>query len=57
MELGPSIWLTLLTVGVVMLGLAMAYGISRNRKRSDYEKARTEAATREEFRREDRDRT
>lgn len=56
MEIGPSIWLALLTVGVVMLGLAMAYGISRTRRRSAYEKARTETATREEFRREDRDR-
>lgn len=55
MESGPSVWLILLTVGVVILGLAMAYGAYRSRQQSRSEKALTEAATRREYEREDRD--
>jgi len=52
---GPAFWLILLTLGVLILGGAMAYGMMRNRQRRPIEKAVTEAATREVYRREDRD--
>ncbi|MCR6670707.1 hypothetical protein [Devosia ginsengisoli] len=55
MESGPSFWLIVLTLGVVILGAAMAYGLYRNRQRSRAEKALTEAATHAEYEREDRD--
>lgn len=55
MESGPTLWLLLLTAGVVLLGLAIAYGISQNRKRSSAEKALTEVATQREYQKEDRD--
>ena len=55
MEAGPSFWLILLTIGVAALGLAMAYGVRRNKQRSLQEKLVTDAATRREFREEDRD--
>jgi hypothetical protein len=57
MESGPTLWLLLLTVGVVALGLAIGYGISQNRKRTAAEKTLTEAATLREYQREDRDRS
>ncbi len=50
-----TVWLLLLTVGVIALGLAMAYGINRNRTRTPAEKQLTEAATRQEYRMEDKD--
>lgn len=40
-------------VGVVILGLAVAYGISRNRKRTRAEKQVTEAATRANYAKQD----
>ena len=40
-------------VGVVILGLAMAYGISRNRNRTRAEKQLTEAATRANYAKQD----
>ena len=40
--------------GVLLLGLALAYGIFRNRTRSSRERAVTEAATKERYRQEDR---
>ena len=52
---GPAFWLILLTLGVVVLGVAMAYGLMRNRQRAPREKAVTDAATRAEHQREDRD--
>lgn len=55
MEAGPSFWLILLTIGVAALGLAMAFAIRRNKQRSPQEKMVTDAATRREFREEDRD--
>lgn len=55
MESGPAVWLLLLTAGAVVLGTAIAYGISQNRKRTPGEKAMTEAATRREYQKEDRD--
>lgn len=48
-------WLLVLTLGVVVLGAAIAFGAMRNRSRSLAERARTEAATREEYREEDRE--
>lgn len=55
MESGPFLWLILLTVGVAALGLAIAFGMGRNRQRTPVEKAVTEAATQREYKREDRD--
>lgn len=52
---GPALWLIVLTIGVALLGGAIAYGIARNRKRSRGERALTEAATRREYERQDRD--
>lgn len=40
--------------GALLLGLALAYGISRNRTRTPRERAITEAATKERYRQEDR---
>ena len=40
--------------GVLLLGLALAYGISRNRTRTSRDRAITEAATEERYRQEDR---
>ena len=57
MESGPALWLMLLTIGVIALGAAMAYGIIQNRKRTRAEKALTEAATRREYQKEDSDDT
>lgn len=51
-----TVWLLILTVGVIALGLAMAYGLNRNRHRTMAEKQMTEAATRQVYRAEDRDR-
>jgi len=53
MEITPTIWLIILTLGVVVLGLAMLYGRSRNKECTPAEKAYTEAATRAEYREED----
>ena len=50
-----TVWLLLLTVGVIVLGLAMAWGINRNRQRTPIERGVTEAATRQEYREEDKD--
>ena len=55
MDLSPYLWLTVLTIGVAVLGGAIAYGMMRNRKRTNSEKAATEAATRQEYREEDRE--
>ncbi len=55
MEITTTVWLLILTVGVIALGLAMAWGMNRNRKRTPLEGQVTEAATRQEYRAEDRD--
>lgn len=55
MESGPSVWLILLTVGAAALCAALIYGVIRTRNRSRAEKAVTDAATRQEYRREDKD--
>ena len=54
---GQTFWLILLTLGVVVLAGAMAYGALRSRARTRREAAVTEAATRQEYAREDRDPT
>jgi hypothetical protein len=56
MQSGPAFWLLLLTVGVIALGAAMSYGVSRNRTRTRAERRLTEAATRREYEVKDRDR-
>jgi hypothetical protein len=55
MESGPTLWLMLLTVGVIALGLVMAFGAMRNGKRTQHERNITEAATKQEYRAESRD--
>jgi mannose/fructose/N-acetylgalactosamine-specific phosphotransferase system component IIC len=55
MESGPTIWLLLITVGVAALGLIMAIGAMRNQKRTPQERVATEAATKQEYRAEERD--
>lgn len=54
---GQAFWLILLTLGVVVLGGAMVYGIMRNRKRTVSEKVTTEIETKREYEREDRDKS
>lgn len=41
--------------GAVLLGVAIAYGVLRNRTRTPRERAVSEAATRERYRQADRD--
>jgi len=50
-----TVWLLILTVGVIVLGAAMAWGLIRNRARSPAERQMTEAATRREYQAEDKD--
>ena len=50
MQQPPYLWF----VGAVILGLAIAYGIMRNRRRTNAEKVTTEQATRNLYREEDR---
>ena len=50
---GPALWLIVLTIGALALAAAMPYGALRNRGRKPVEKVITEAATREEYRKED----
>lgn len=52
---GPTMWLILLTIGVVILGGAMIYGTMRNRTRTLAERVTTEVETKREYEREDRD--
>lgn len=52
---GPSFWLILLTIGVLLLGAAIAYGVMQNRKRSAGERSLTEAATHAGYVKEDRE--
>jgi mannose/fructose/N-acetylgalactosamine-specific phosphotransferase system component IIC len=55
MQSGPTLWLILLTVGVAALGLIIAFGATRNQKRSRQERLATEAATKREYQAESRD--
>jgi UPF0716 family protein affecting phage T7 exclusion len=55
MQSGPAFWLVLLTLGVVVLAIAIGYGMMRNRGRTRLEKAHTEIETRREYQREDQD--
>lgn len=54
---GPVLWLIALTIGVVVLGAAILYGMARNRDRSLAERVTTEVETKREYEREDRDDT
>mgnify|MGYP000391714769 CR=1 FL=1 len=53
--LGPAFWLILLTIGVAVLGLALARARKRTSDRTPSEKAFTEAAARAERQAENRD--
>ncbi|MBD8065777.1 hypothetical protein IC608_09845 [Devosia sp. PTR5] len=55
MDLSPYIWLIAVTVGVVILGAVMSYGLLRNRRRTLAEKVLTEVETKREYAREDAD--
>lgn len=51
---GPALWLIVLTVGVIVLGGAMAYGMRRNRDRTPSEKVTTEVETRRGYEEQDK---
>ncbi len=55
MQSGPMLWLIILTIGVAALGLLMAFGATRNRKRTMQERLKTEAAAKREYSAENRD--
>ncbi|WP_375450100.1 hypothetical protein [uncultured Devosia sp.] len=52
---GPFLWLIALVGGLIVLGLAMAYGMSRNSTRTPGEKQVTEDATRARYDADDKD--
>jgi hypothetical protein len=54
-ELGPQGPLSLWVIGVVVLGMAIAYGIMRNRNRTRAERAAADQATKDLYARENRD--
>ena len=51
---GPTLWLIVLTIGVIVLGAAMAYGMRRNRDRTLSEKITTEVETRRGYEKQDK---
>jgi hypothetical protein len=53
---GSHLPVTLLFIGSGFLGIAIVYGIMRNRRRTQSEKTLTEEATKEVYRAEDTDR-
>ncbi len=53
-ELGFLGWAIILAGGVIVLGLVIAYGEIRNRKRTSRERALTEAATHRLYEEEER---
>jgi len=53
-ELGFWWWFLVVVGGTVVLGLAIAYGAARSRKRTRQEQLLTEQATHELYQREDR---
>ncbi|MBR1189451.1 hypothetical protein [Bradyrhizobium sp. AUGA SZCCT0160] len=55
-ETGSHIPVALWFVGAVVLGLAIAYGIMRNRSRTRAEKQITDQATKDNYAEEERDR-
>ncbi|QHO74768.1 hypothetical protein ACH79_21160 [Bradyrhizobium sp. CCBAU 051011] len=55
-ETGSHMSVALLFAGAIVLGLAIAYGITRNRSRTRSEKHNTEQATKDLYVREERDR-
>jgi hypothetical protein len=56
-ETGSHFPVALWLIGAAVLGLAIAYGIIRNRSRTDAEKRITEHATKSRYAEEERDRT
>ena len=50
---GPALWFIVLTVGVIVLGVAIAYGMRRNRDRTLSEKITTEVETRRGYEKQD----
>lgn len=52
---GPIFWAIVFVGGIVALGLALTYGLSRNSRRTPAEKRVTEKATQDIYREEDRD--
>jgi FtsZ-interacting cell division protein ZipA len=52
---GPALWLIVLTVGVIVLGAAIVYGMWRNRKLTLSERVLSEVETKREYEREDKD--
>ncbi|QHO71301.1 hypothetical protein ACH79_00250 [Bradyrhizobium sp. CCBAU 051011] len=55
-ETGSHVSVALLFAGAIVLGLVIAYGITRNRSRTRSEKQITEQATKDLYVREERDR-
>lgn len=51
---GPALWLIVLTIGVIVLGVAMAYGMRRNRDPTLSEKITTEVETRRGYEKQDK---
>jgi hypothetical protein len=56
-ETGSHLPVALWFIGAVILGLALAYGIMRNRRRTITDKRVTDRATRSLYAEEERDRT
>jgi hypothetical protein len=50
------LWIIILGGGTIALGLAIAFGIMRNKQRTPYEEARTEQATHNLYDKEEADR-
>lgn len=55
MEIGLTFWLALLTVGALLLAIAIFIGMTHNSHRSPEEKAQAEDATQRQSRKADRD--
>ena len=53
---GSYLWLIVVLGGAILLGAAIAYGMYRSRRRSLAEQIHTEAATRDEYAKEDAER-
>jgi hypothetical protein len=52
---GGGPWFVAIVIGAIVLGLAIAYGMMRNRRRTSADKARTAKATQALYAKEDRD--
>lgn len=51
---GTSPWVYVVIVGIAVLGIAIAYGMMRNKNRTAAERAASEAGTHAVYEREDR---